>query len=199
MPRTEEQNKIIKDRRKMKIMEKALMLFATRGFDFVTVDDITKEVGCSHGLFYHYFTGKEDVYNQLITFKNDPAYAEFHLPIKEAEEAGGIKGIEVFVNYADKIASADDAVFYFVRLSLTKPLAQTAKGSLMGMDLYPIFLKLVEQGQAAGDIYPGDPRVICNMYMDFCNGAMDRRFAMGREKYEVIHKTEIMRIFRKAE
>jgi AcrR family transcriptional regulator len=199
MPRTEEQNQIIKDRRKFKIMEKALMLFATRGFDFITVDDITKEVGCSHGLFYHYFTGKEDVYNQLMKFKDDPKYDEFRLPSKEAEAAGGLAGIKILVAYADKIASADDGVFYFVRLVMTRPITQTAKGSLMGADLYPLFLNLIKQGQADGDIYAGDPREIANMYMDFCNGSMDRRFAMGRDKFEVIHAKEILRIFTKGE
>jgi AcrR family transcriptional regulator len=199
MPRTEEQNQIIKDRRKFKIMEKALMLFATRGFDFITVDDITKEVGCSHGLFYHYFTGKEDVYNQLMKVKDDPKYDEFRLPSKEAEAAGGLAGIKILIAYADKIASADDGVFYFVRLVMTRPITQTAKGSLMGADLYPLFLNLIKQGQADGDIYGGDPREIANMYMDFCNGAMDRRFAMGRDKFEVIHASEILRIFTKGE
>lgn len=199
MPRTEEQNQIIKDRRKFKIMEKALMLFATRGFDFITVDDITKEVGCSHGLFYHYFTGKEDVYNQLMKVKDDPKYDEFRLPSKEAEAAGGLAGINILIAYADKIASADDGVFYFVRLVMTRPITQTAKGSLMGADLYPLFLNLIKQGQADGDIYGGDPREIANMYMDFCNGAMDRRFAMGRDKFEVIHASEILRIFTKGE
>jgi AcrR family transcriptional regulator len=199
MPRTEEQNQVIKDRRKFRIMEKALMLFATRGFDFITVDDITREVGCSHGLFYHYFTGKEDVYNQLITFKNDPKYDEFRLPSKQAEAAGGLAGIKILISYADKIASADDSIFYFVRLVMTRPITQTAKGTLMGADLYPLFLRLIEEAQAAGEIYQGDPREIANMYMDFCNGAMDRRFAMGREKFEVVHAAEILRIFTKVD
>lgn len=199
MPRTEEQNQVIKDRRKFRIMEKALMLFAIRGFDTVTVDDITQEVGCSHGLFYHYFTGKEDVYNQLITCKDDPKYDEYRLPTKKALEAGGFAGIKICVEYAEKIARADDAVFYFIRLVLTRQMAQTAKGTLMGIDLYPDFLKLIEQAQADGDIYGGDPRQIANMYIDFCNGAMDRRFAMGREKFEVVHVDQILRIFKKGE
>lgn len=197
MPRTEEQNQIIKDRRKLKIMEKALMLFATRCFDFVTVDDITKEVGCSHGLFYHYFLGKEDVYNQLMVYKDNPRFDDFRLPTKKALEAGGIKGLTIFAEYAEKIANADDSVFYFVRLVLTRPMTMTAKGSLMGIDLYPDFLKLIEQAQADGDIYEGDPREIANMYIDFCNGAMDRRFAMGRDKFEVVHASQIMRIYKK--
>jgi len=199
MPRTEEQNQVIKDRRKFRIMEKALMLFATRGFDPVTVDDITEEVGCSHGLFYHYFTGKEDVYNQLMTLKNDPKYDEYRLPTQKAIDAGGLAGIKICVEYAEKIARADDVIFYFIRLVLTRQMAQTAKGTLMGMDLYPDFLKLIEQAQADGDIYDGDPREIANMYIDFCNGAMDRRFAMGRDKFEVVHADKILRIFKKGE
>ncbi|MCI1245227.1 MAG: TetR/AcrR family transcriptional regulator [Bacilli bacterium] len=197
MPRTEEQNREIKERRKLKIMEKALMLFATRGFDAITVDDITKEVGCSHGLFYHYFAGKEDVYNALMSLKDNQKYDEYRLPTKRALEAGGIAGLRIFAEYAERIAQADDTVFYFVRLALTRQMTQTAKGALMGIDLYPDFLKLIQEAQKDGDVYEGNPREIANMYIDFCNGAMDRRFAMGRGKFEIVHAPEIMRLYTK--
>ena len=66
MPRTPEQNRIVKDRRKSKITEKALKIFANMDYRDVSVDTITKAVRCSHGLFYHYFDSKEDIFNYII-------------------------------------------------------------------------------------------------------------------------------------
>ena len=51
MPRTPEQNRIVKDKRKAKITDKALKLFAEVGYNNISVDQITKAVRCSHGLF----------------------------------------------------------------------------------------------------------------------------------------------------
>lgn len=64
MPRTFKQNEEIKDKRKNQILEKSLILFANIGIKNVTMDEISKYVGCSHGLLYHYFSSKEDLYNE---------------------------------------------------------------------------------------------------------------------------------------
>jgi AcrR family transcriptional regulator len=41
MPRSEAQNEVIRDKRRKKILDKSLFLFAIQGFDDITVDDIT--------------------------------------------------------------------------------------------------------------------------------------------------------------
>lgn len=64
MPRTFKQNEEIKDKRKAQILEKSLILFANVGIKNVTMDEISKYVGCSHGLLYHYFSSKEDLYEE---------------------------------------------------------------------------------------------------------------------------------------
>ena len=53
MPRTAAQNEAIRDKRKDKMMNKTLKLFAIKGFDSITIDDISKASNCAHGRFYH--------------------------------------------------------------------------------------------------------------------------------------------------
>lgn len=66
MPKTKEQNEKIKEERMKTILDSALYLFAVRGYNGVTSDDVTKKAECSHGLLYHYFGSKEDLFNYLI-------------------------------------------------------------------------------------------------------------------------------------
>ncbi|MBO8427866.1 MAG: helix-turn-helix transcriptional regulator, partial [Firmicutes bacterium] len=58
MPKTNLQTSILKEKRRVLIMEKALKLFATYGVDNITIDDIADSLKISHGLFYHYFKDK---------------------------------------------------------------------------------------------------------------------------------------------
>ena len=68
MPRTPAQNKAIKDKRKKRLLEIALKTFAYKGYDDVTIDDITKTARCSHGLFYHYFSSKQDIFEEVVSY-----------------------------------------------------------------------------------------------------------------------------------
>ena len=66
MPKTKEQCEKIKQERMEQIYREALRLFAIKGYEAVTVDDIAIAVGCSHGLLFHYFTNKEDLFQETV-------------------------------------------------------------------------------------------------------------------------------------
>lgn len=57
--------RIAAERTRRKIMEASEKLIAARGFDNVTVDEITAEAGVSKGSFYTYFKRKEDVVGEI--------------------------------------------------------------------------------------------------------------------------------------
>lgn len=195
MPRTPEQNKAIREAAKRKILDSALRLFAMKGFDQVNIDDIMNETGCAHGLFYHYFRSKEEVFNTLIRIK-EQKYHDILIPQKEATEAGGIKGLQILADYCERIISASDEATYFVRIGATRHYTVTANNQeLLGEDLFPYLIKLIEQGQETGDVRAGDPCEIANMFVDFANGAICRRLWEGREKFCPIRAESIMRIF----
>jgi AcrR family transcriptional regulator len=197
MPRNKEQNAAIRDKRRTKILEKSLKLFAINGFDEVSVDDIMDAANCSHGLFYHYFTSKEDVYNALLVWKNEK-YPDSVLPREEAVQAGGIKGLRLLADYCERVVSAPDEVCYFARLSAMRHYAANAyNDAVLGEDPYPYLIQLINQGQAEGSVRPGDPEEIASMFVDFANGAMYSRITLGNDKYCLVHSESIMRIFEK--
>jgi AcrR family transcriptional regulator len=49
------------------IIEKAEFLFAKRGYEETSINDIAKAAGISVGNVYRYFKGKEDILNEIIT------------------------------------------------------------------------------------------------------------------------------------
>ena len=53
------------------VVETALALFAERGYEQVTVDDILQAANISKGTFYHYFSGKEELLAELDAVHDD--------------------------------------------------------------------------------------------------------------------------------
>ena len=65
-PRTEQQFEEIRETRKNEIMDTALELFATEGFDKTSISSIASKAGISKGLLYNYFDSKEELIKTLI-------------------------------------------------------------------------------------------------------------------------------------
>jgi len=66
MPRTKEQNSLIRAEKKQLIMDTALHLFAENGFESTSIDTIAKTAGISKGLLYTYFECKDDLLYQIL-------------------------------------------------------------------------------------------------------------------------------------
>ena len=52
--------------RKQEILETAMKLFAEKGYDATSVEEITATVGVAKGTLYYHFSSKEEIYNFLL-------------------------------------------------------------------------------------------------------------------------------------
>lgn len=66
MPRTEQDNAIVRERSKAKILMAAMRLFAQRGYEGTSVRMIAEEAQISQGLLYNYYSGKEELLRALF-------------------------------------------------------------------------------------------------------------------------------------
>jgi len=69
MPRTSEENQNIKGARRTDVLRAASRVFAKKGFAAAKINDIAREAGLSHGLVYHYFRTKDDVFAAILETK----------------------------------------------------------------------------------------------------------------------------------
>ena len=152
MPRTQEQNKQIKDKRRAKLLSASLRVFASRGYRDTSVDDITKEAECSHGLFYHYFDSKKDVFASLLD--------ELVLPsrgvslLNDSLKIGGYLGLERIASLFDGSREDSYALILLIRLGeegIEVPGVPSPK---------EVISKLVKAGQKEGKVIDGNPEEI---------------------------------------
>ena len=51
---------------KRKIFETAMQLFADKGYEATSIEEITATVGVAKGTLYYHFSSKEEIFNFLI-------------------------------------------------------------------------------------------------------------------------------------
>ena len=72
-PMNEEQLHQIRDERKEQIMRAAIKVFSKRGIFGTKMSMIAGEAGVSHGLLYHYFKSKDELFITLVQWSMDEA------------------------------------------------------------------------------------------------------------------------------
>jgi len=90
-------------RTKTKLMDTALSLFKERGFDAVTIDEITQTAGVAKGTFYTYFATKSDII--VDSFWAIDAYYEMY----------AAKNLQRYKTAAEKLIAFTRAQMKYVR------------------------------------------------------------------------------------
>ena len=82
---------LIVNKTKRKIFETSMKLFAEKGYDATSIEEITSTVGVAKGTLYYHFSSKEEIFDFLITEG-----------IKLLQNSVDIK-MSKYENYLDKI------------------------------------------------------------------------------------------------
>ncbi|NCA97453.1 MAG: TetR/AcrR family transcriptional regulator [Bacteroidia bacterium] len=183
MPKTREQNQQIKDERKAAILSTALKLFAIRGYDSVVVGDITKEANCSHGLFYHYFANKREIFLELLNIA-EKRTAEKRKNEQVLDKTPAIEAIRLIASrMLEEIYQEGESPYFlymFINMHLQKTIPEPPNLKLRGpkRPFFHFFTDLVARGQKEGDITGGDPKEIAIIYFSIIKGLCYTRLNM---------------------
>lgn len=174
MGRNEKLNKKIKDERRDQILSSALSLFAIKGLNGTKISDISKSVGISQGLFYHYFASKEEIFIELV----DNALEQLYMACVwlEKQQMNSDKKIEFAIEELLKIIDKDEnAARYHLLIaqaSASDSIPREAKEIIEAKYKrpYEIMSKIIEIGQIEGKIKTGDKDELAMLFWTSING-----------------------------
>jgi TetR/AcrR family fatty acid metabolism transcriptional regulator len=133
------------------IFETAMELFAERGYDSVTVDDICEKAGVAKSTFYNLFKSK----NQIIVeefLKIDGYYEEVLKKIQKKKKSNVDKMIE-FINLTLKYI--DDQGIDTIKVTYHSQIGPSLTGSPVASSqrpLYKIVEGLIKDAQDVGEV-----------------------------------------------
>ncbi|MGH3310282.1 MAG: TetR/AcrR family transcriptional regulator [Streptomyces sp.] len=132
-----------------RLMAAATRLFADRGYDRTSVQEIVEAAGVTKGALYHYFGSKDDllheIYGRLLRLQQErlDAYAEAQGPVEERLRRAAA---DVVVTTIDNL---DDAMIFFRSMHQLSPDKQKQVRAERRR-YHERFRALVEEGQRSG-------------------------------------------------
>lgn len=151
-----------------RLLSTATRLFAERGYDRTSVQDIVEAAGVTKGALYHYYGAKDDllhaVYSRLLQLQRErlDRCAESDAPIDERVRAAAA---DVVVTSVENI---DDAKIFFQSMHQLSPqkLKQVRQAR---RQYHEKFRSLIEEGQQAGVFSSATP---ADLVVDYHFGAV---------------------------
>lgn len=173
MPRLKEgELQILRDERSEQIAEAALKVFVKKGYNGTKISEVASEAGVSHGLVYHYYKSKENLFVTLTdkVLSESYDYLCMHNRI-QGNPADVLRQMTEFI-----LSESNGYYFAFVlQLYTADHLPEAIRGI---MEAYgasrhiEALLPLFEQGQAQRYFVEGPVRDLVVCYFSTVQGLM---------------------------
>lgn len=162
-----------KEQRRALIIDKAIELFAKKGYSDTKIGDIAKAADMSVGLMFHYFESKEKLFEEIVRYganaTNTPRELNFENPIDYFE--GFLK---VMMQYAKEHTQAMYLFVIMGRIQQSEEIPPHIKEIAAGVDQIEQSAEVIAAGQKYGYFRKGDPYLLAFTFWSSIQGIMER-------------------------
>ena len=194
MPRTTEQFELMRREREQAILNAGLYFFATKGFELTTADMIAKMVNCSHGLLYHYYKTKEDLYQAVIEKKVRPIVYSIISDVDFNQKAKFVF-IDITNRFLKALKNDNDEYAWAIALLLDIHLQGVMNPKIKHVEkskkLYDQVFDLIEKGKTEGDFNDLSSKELVVSLLALFKGLSYNRIRVGYAKF-ICPKTEVI-------
>ena len=153
---------------KRKIFETSMKLFAEKGYDATSIEEITATVGVAKGTLYYHFSSKEEIFNFLI--EEGIKLLQNSVDIKTAKHSNYIDKIKAIVLIQIKIVAKYEDIITIILSQFWGNETRNKKCQDHVYDYIGQIEQIVKEGIEKGEIKKGDARAIASeIYALICS------------------------------
>lgn len=155
------------------MLDAALKVFAGKGLSATKISDIAREAELSHGLIYHYFSSKEDIFTELV--KEALAYSNRAYQQAGKVEGGPLAKLRALMDNFIEDSYSGKGVYLFlliIEASTSDNVPEEVKQLMADKESYnkQFLLPLFRQGQEEGQIISKDPAKLAYLFSAIIKG-----------------------------
>jgi AcrR family transcriptional regulator len=199
-PRNEEENQAIRDERREQILQAALKVFGHKGYASAKISDIAVTAGLSHGLVYHYFKSKDQIFTELVKTALEGSTGTF----KTAFETPGSpwERLRMMTEMIVPAAYQDIGPYYFnimFQAMISDAVPQEVRDLIIkNAPYYDYLVPLIMEGQKAGEIDDENPMQLATAYLSVIQGLAIMLLQTG-DPASIPSSDIILRLLRKSD
>jgi len=175
---------------KRKIFETSMKLFAEKGYDATSIEEITATVGVAKGTLYYHFSSKEEIFQFLV--EEGVKLLKNSITIKTANLTNSLDKIKAVALIEIKVLVKYES-FMTIILSEIWGTGQRAKMCRdYVFDYIQMIEEIVKEGIKNGELQEGNPNVIASGIFGFvCSSLI---YKLRREE-----NIEVMELYKEIE
>ena len=153
---------------KRKIFETSMKLFAEKGYDATSIEEITATVGVAKGTLYYHFSSKEEIFNFLV--EEGIKLLQNSVDIKTAKFSNYIDKIKAIILIQIKIVMKYENLITILLSQFWGHEARNQKCQKHIIEYIRQIENIVKEGMEKGQIKKGDPQAISSeIYALICS------------------------------
>jgi AcrR family transcriptional regulator len=168
---------------KRKIFETSMKLFAEKGYDATSIEEITATVGVAKGTLYYHFSSKEEIFNFLV--EEGIKLLQNSIDIKTAKFSNYIDKIKAIVLIQIKIVVKYEDLITILLSQFWGNEARHQKCRKHILEYVNKIENIVNEGIKKGEIRQGNPQAIASeIYGLICSSLVYK--ARSKEKIDTM-------------
>ena len=179
---------------KRKIFETSMKLFAEKGYDATSIEEITATVGVAKGTLYYHFSSKEEIFNFLV--EEGVKLLKNSISIKTDNLESTIDKIRAIVLIQIKVLVKYES---FMTIILSQIWGNDARSQMCRNYIFEyihMIEEIVQEGIQKGEIIEGDPNVIASGIFGFTCSSLIYKMRHNDDNFDMATlDKEIEKIF----
>lgn len=145
---------------KRKIFETSMKLFAQKGYDATSIEEITATVGVAKGTLYYHFSSKEEIFNFLV--EEGMKLLKNSIDIKISKSDNTIDKLRAIILIQIKIITKYEDFMTIVLSQIWghEPRNIMCKGKVI--EYIKTIEDIVQEGMKKGEIIEADPEILAS-------------------------------------
>ena len=168
---------------KRKIFETSMRLFAEKGYDATSIEEITATVGVAKGTLYYHFSSKEEIFNFLV--EEGVKLLKNSIAIKTDKLENSLDKLRAIVLIQIKILVKYEN---FITIILSQIWGNDSRSQMCRKYVFEYIQmreEIVKQGIQKGEIIEGDSNVIASGIFGFTCSSLIYKMRHNNEPIDV--------------